>query len=236
MAGPIQTAKIRVMVEVLTVAQHKDTSLRDGLLIFFLLVVPLLALGAFVFFRRNELKRKFCGRRRSHGEVPKNVPGRSGPTAGEPRNAPNNVPGRGGPAAGAPRNASQMQAARVPPNSRPQRNVPPNASPATNAPPRNVPPMGPNRNIPPSYYESSNNPNNVAVPTYAVRQPQYTPSRPPLPHQREAAHPNIAPARPPPAPPGTSVFPRDTSSVMLGRQIAFQSHQVGLKICGAWIS
>ncbi|CAJ0964809.1 unnamed protein product [Ranitomeya imitator] len=45
----------------------KDTSLRDGLLIFFLLVVPLLALGAFVFFRRNELKRKFCGRRRSHG-------------------------------------------------------------------------------------------------------------------------------------------------------------------------
>ncbi|XP_077118376.1 disintegrin and metalloproteinase domain-containing protein 9 [Ranitomeya variabilis] len=186
----------------------KDTSLRDGLLIFFFLVVPLLALGAFVFFRRNELKRKFCGRRRSHGtaqevnrEVPKNVPGRSGPSAGEPRNAPNNVPGRGGPAASAPRNASQMQAARVPPHSRPQRNVPPNASPATNAPPRNVPPMGPNRNIPPSYYESSNNPNNVAVPTYAVRQPQYTPSRPPLPHQREAAHPNIAPARPPPAPP-----------------------------------
>ncbi|KAG9461164.1 hypothetical protein GDO78_017866 [Eleutherodactylus coqui] len=44
-----------------------DTSQRDGLLVFFFLVVPLLALGVFVFFRRNELKRKFCGRGRSHG-------------------------------------------------------------------------------------------------------------------------------------------------------------------------
>lgn len=190
----------------------KDTSLRDGLLIFFLLVVPLLGLGAFVFFKRNELKRKFCGRRRSHGtpqdgnrEISKNVPGRGGPTAGEPRNAPNNVPpGRGGASTGAPRNASQMQASRVPPNPRPQRhpqNVPPGRGPAANAPPRNVPPMGPNRNMPTPSYESSYNPNNVAVPTYAVRQPQHTPSRPPLPHQRESTHPNIAPARPPPAPP-----------------------------------
>lgn len=190
----------------------KDTSLRDGLLIFFLLVVPLLGLGAFVFFKRNELKRKFCGRRRSHGtpqdgnrEISKNAPGRGGPTSGEPRNAPNNVPpGRGAASTGAPRNASQMQASRVPPNPRPQRhpqNVPPGRGPAANAPPRNVPPMGPNRNMPTPSYESSYNPNNVAVPTYAVRQPQHTPSRPPLPHQRESTHPNIAPARPPPAPP-----------------------------------
>ncbi|CAL1615455.1 unnamed protein product [Knipowitschia caucasica] len=35
----------------------KDTSLRDGLLVFFFLVVPLVALGAFVFLRRNELLR-----------------------------------------------------------------------------------------------------------------------------------------------------------------------------------
>uniref|UniRef100_A0A3B5AU62 ADAM metallopeptidase domain 9 n=1 Tax=Stegastes partitus TaxID=144197 RepID=A0A3B5AU62_9TELE len=35
----------------------KDTSLRDGLLVFFFLVLPLLALAAFVFLRRNELLR-----------------------------------------------------------------------------------------------------------------------------------------------------------------------------------
>ncbi|PIO36297.1 hypothetical protein AB205_0028440 [Aquarana catesbeiana] len=43
----------------------KDTSLRDGLLVFFFLIVPLLALGAFVFFRRNSLKRRFCRKKRS---------------------------------------------------------------------------------------------------------------------------------------------------------------------------
>ncbi|XP_056426890.1 disintegrin and metalloproteinase domain-containing protein 9 isoform X2 [Hyla sarda] len=165
----------------------KDTSLRDGLLIFFLLVLPLLALGAFVFFRRNELKKKFCGRRRSHGtshdgnrEKSMNVPGRAGPTAGGLRNAPNNVPGRSGVSAGAPRNAWQMLATRLLPNTRPQRNlpnVPPGGGPAANAPPRNVPPIGPNRNIPPSSYESSYQPYKVAVSTYAVRQPQHTPSR-----------------------------------------------------------
>uniref|UniRef100_A0A3B5LVI6 Uncharacterized protein n=1 Tax=Xiphophorus couchianus TaxID=32473 RepID=A0A3B5LVI6_9TELE len=47
----------------------KDTSLRDGLLVFFLLVLPLLALGAFVFLRRNELLRRFglSRRKRSQG-------------------------------------------------------------------------------------------------------------------------------------------------------------------------
>ncbi|XP_034027265.1 disintegrin and metalloproteinase domain-containing protein 9 [Thalassophryne amazonica] len=35
----------------------KDTSVRDGLLVFFFLVVPLLALGAFVFLQRNQLLR-----------------------------------------------------------------------------------------------------------------------------------------------------------------------------------
>ncbi|KAG9488644.1 hypothetical protein GDO78_004931 [Eleutherodactylus coqui] len=160
-------------------------------------VVPLLALGVFVFFRRNELKRKFCEMRRSHGTMqdvnrdePKNGPGRDSPARDKPRNAPNNVPGRGGALPGAARNASQMQAARVPPNSRPQRNlqnVLPGGGYTANAPPRNVPPMGPNRNIPPSSYE--------------IRQPQHTPSRPLLPRQRDTALPTIAPARPPPAPP-----------------------------------
>ncbi|XP_067376234.1 disintegrin and metalloproteinase domain-containing protein 9 isoform X1 [Channa argus] len=47
----------------------KDTSLRDGLLVFIFLVLPLLALGAFVFLRRNELLRRLglSRRRRSQG-------------------------------------------------------------------------------------------------------------------------------------------------------------------------
>ncbi|KAM7018754.1 disintegrin and metalloproteinase domain-containing protein 9 isoform 1-T1 [Tautogolabrus adspersus] len=47
----------------------KDTSLRDGLLVFFFLVLPLLALGVFVFLRRNELLRRFglIRRKRSQG-------------------------------------------------------------------------------------------------------------------------------------------------------------------------
>ncbi|KAM6965431.1 disintegrin and metalloproteinase domain-containing protein 9-like [Aplochiton taeniatus] len=45
----------------------KDTSTRDGLLVFFFLVLPLLLLGAFVFLRRNELLRRFGRRKRSQG-------------------------------------------------------------------------------------------------------------------------------------------------------------------------
>lgn len=47
----------------------KDTSVRDGLLVFFFLVLPLLALGAFVFLRRNELLRRvgFGRRKRAQG-------------------------------------------------------------------------------------------------------------------------------------------------------------------------
>lgn len=46
----------------------KDTSLRDGLLVFFFLVLPLMALGAFVFLRRNELLRRvgLSRRKRAH--------------------------------------------------------------------------------------------------------------------------------------------------------------------------
>ncbi|XP_029459817.1 disintegrin and metalloproteinase domain-containing protein 9 isoform X2 [Rhinatrema bivittatum] len=43
----------------------KDTSLRDGLLVFFFLIIPLLALAAYVFFKRNELKRRFCRKKKS---------------------------------------------------------------------------------------------------------------------------------------------------------------------------
>ncbi|KAJ7993795.1 hypothetical protein DPEC_G00258420 [Dallia pectoralis] len=45
----------------------KDTSTRDGLLVFFFLVLPLIALGLFVFFKRNELQQRFFRRKRSQG-------------------------------------------------------------------------------------------------------------------------------------------------------------------------
>ncbi|XP_068999791.1 disintegrin and metalloproteinase domain-containing protein 9-like isoform X2 [Embiotoca jacksoni] len=66
----------------------KDTSLRDGLLVFFFLVLPLLALGAFVFLRRNELLRRlgWSRRKRTQGyqaDAPAN-PGRGPPPRAQP--------------------------------------------------------------------------------------------------------------------------------------------------------
>ncbi|XP_076127165.1 disintegrin and metalloproteinase domain-containing protein 9-like isoform X1 [Alosa pseudoharengus] len=52
----------------------KDTSTRDGLLVFFFLVLPLLLLGLYVFFRRNELRRRFTRRNRSRGYEAEPVP------------------------------------------------------------------------------------------------------------------------------------------------------------------
>ncbi|KAM3611728.1 uncharacterized protein V6R79_023285 [Siganus canaliculatus] len=68
----------------------KDTSLRDGLLVFFFLVLPLLALGAFVFLRRNELlqrlglsRRKRTQRYAADGAASAN-PSREPPPRGPP--------------------------------------------------------------------------------------------------------------------------------------------------------
>ncbi|XP_018422159.1 PREDICTED: disintegrin and metalloproteinase domain-containing protein 9 [Nanorana parkeri] len=190
----------------------KDTSLRDGLLIFFFLIVPLLALGGFVFFKRNSLKQRFLRKKRSReneidrpkkdGErqAPHNAPGRSGP----PRNPPQrNAANMEGPPTGQTRNPQHGQPPRIPPTSGPPRNpqnVPPGGGQPSSAPPRNVPPIGPNRNIHPPTHEPSHPQNAYTVPSYVGRPPQHTPSRPPLPNQRET-HPNITPARPPPAPP-----------------------------------
>ncbi|MEE6479258.1 hypothetical protein FKM82_012191 [Ascaphus truei] len=185
----------------------KDTSLRDGLLVFFLLVVPLLALGVFVFFKRNELKRRFCRKKRSqsHEVDEKTQPGGGRQAAGPLRNVPNTVPDRGGPTSGTPRNVPHAQPGRVPPVSGPPRNVP-NVplSGGTSAvgPPRNAPASAPARNAPLASppRDAPFKPNNFAVPTYMTKLPQHTPSRPPPPHQRETRA-NIAPARPAPAPP-----------------------------------
>uniref|UniRef100_A0A8C5R255 ADAM metallopeptidase domain 9 n=1 Tax=Leptobrachium leishanense TaxID=445787 RepID=A0A8C5R255_9ANUR len=198
----------------------KDTSLRDGLLVFFFLIVPLLALGVFAFFKRNELKRRFWRKKRSQEHVvdrnnqtvgqrnaagpPKNVPdhvsGRGGPAAGSPRNASNGPPTRVPQPSGAPRYANNGQPARIPPTGVPRnaQNVPPGGGVMGNS--RNMPPPG-NRNFQPtSTHEAPYKENNFAVPTYMVNQPPHTPSRPPFPHQREGHH-NVAPSRPPPAPP-----------------------------------
>lgn len=50
-------------------SSDKDTSLRDGFLVFFFLVLPLLALGAFVFLRRNELLRRLGLSRRKRSQA-----------------------------------------------------------------------------------------------------------------------------------------------------------------------
>ncbi|XP_063787673.1 disintegrin and metalloproteinase domain-containing protein 9 [Pseudophryne corroboree] len=192
----------------------KDTSLRDGMLVFFLLVVPVLALGTFIFFRRNDLKRRFCRKKRSQAadvgkirqdgrQPPRNAPSKGGSAASPLRNTPITSPDWDDPETSPPRNVPRGPTARIPPTSRPQRNlqnVPPGGRPPANAPPRNVPPVGPSRNMHPSTHEPSYKQSNSAVPTYMVKQPHHTPSRPPPPHQREIT-PNNAPSRLPPAPP-----------------------------------
>ncbi|KAJ0019118.1 hypothetical protein NQD34_006687 [Periophthalmus magnuspinnatus] len=69
----------------------KDTSVRDGLLVFFFLVLPLVALGVFVFLRRNELLRLVgLGRRkRSQGYT---ADGAAGTTANQSRPPPSRAP------------------------------------------------------------------------------------------------------------------------------------------------
>ncbi|KAM4675578.1 disintegrin and metalloproteinase domain-containing protein 9 [Discoglossus pictus] len=187
----------------------KDTSLRDGLLVFFFLIVPLLALGAFVFFRRNDLKRRFCRKKRSqaHEVDRKNQTGGEKLSRDPQRNASDMAPGRegSGPSMGPPRNMRHAPPGRVPPASGPPRNlsnVPRNVATSAVGAPRNVPTSSPNRNALPTSptRDMPYKPNNFAVPTYMVKQPQHTPLRPPPPHQREA-HANLAPSRPPPAPP-----------------------------------
>ncbi|XP_078285092.1 disintegrin and metalloproteinase domain-containing protein 9-like isoform X2 [Rhinoraja longicauda] len=57
---------------------ENDTSLRDGLLIFFLLVAPLTILAVYVFVNRNELKRRFHQRQRSQRHKSESSAGPSG--------------------------------------------------------------------------------------------------------------------------------------------------------------
>ncbi|XP_072341953.1 disintegrin and metalloproteinase domain-containing protein 9-like isoform X2 [Scyliorhinus torazame] len=61
----------------------KNTTLRDGLLVFFLVVAPLLLVAAYGFVRRNELVRRFCRKRSSQIQKSEN--------RAQPRSASNNA-------------------------------------------------------------------------------------------------------------------------------------------------
>ncbi|XP_029295007.1 disintegrin and metalloproteinase domain-containing protein 9 isoform X2 [Cottoperca gobio] len=76
----------------------KDTSVRDGLLVFFFLVLPLLALGAFVFLRRNELLRRLglIRRKRSQGYQADGAVASANPSRPPPRAQPPSVAGGNG--------------------------------------------------------------------------------------------------------------------------------------------
>lgn len=58
-----------VRPDVCLLSSDKDTSLRDGLLVFFFLVLPLLALGAFGYLRRKEVLRRLGLQRRRRSQA-----------------------------------------------------------------------------------------------------------------------------------------------------------------------
>ncbi|KAM8785199.1 disintegrin and metalloproteinase domain-containing protein 9 [Rhynchonycteris naso] len=124
---------------------EKNTALRDGLLVFFFLIVPLIVFAAFVFMKRNQL-RKSCFRKK-----------RSQTYESDGKN--------------------QGKVSRQPVS------VPRHVSPVT--PPREVPIYA----------------NRFPVPTYAAKQSQQFPSRPPPPQPKVSSQGNLIPARPAPAPP-----------------------------------
>uniref|UniRef100_A0A8D0Y580 ADAM metallopeptidase domain 9 n=1 Tax=Sus scrofa TaxID=9823 RepID=A0A8D0Y580_PIG len=124
---------------------EKNTALRDGLLVFFFVIVPLTVLAAFIFIKRDQLRRSYFRKKRSQT---------------------NESHGK-----------NQAKAPRQPAS------VPGHASSVT--PPREVPIYA----------------NRFPVPTYAAKQPQQFPSRPPPPQPKVSSQGNLIPARPAPPPP-----------------------------------
>ncbi|XP_048835347.1 disintegrin and metalloproteinase domain-containing protein 9 isoform X3 [Brienomyrus brachyistius] len=65
----------------------KDTSTRDGLLVFFFLVLPMLVLGVYVYLKRDALRRRFC-----RGSSGRNSRGAANSNRRSPqRNTPGNI-------------------------------------------------------------------------------------------------------------------------------------------------
>uniref|UniRef100_A0A2K5M0Z3 ADAM metallopeptidase domain 9 n=1 Tax=Cercocebus atys TaxID=9531 RepID=A0A2K5M0Z3_CERAT len=122
-----------------------NTALRDGLLVFFFLIVPLIVCAIFIFIKRDQLWRSYFRKKRSQTYES------DGKNQANPSRQPVSVP-------------------------------------------RHVSPVTPPREVP--IYA-----NRFPVPTYAAKQPQQFPSRPPPPQPKVSSQGNLIPARPAPAPP-----------------------------------
>ncbi|KAL4664138.1 hypothetical protein H8957_013390 [Semnopithecus entellus] len=122
-----------------------NTALRDGLLVFFFLIVPLIVCAVFIFIKRDQLWRSYFRKKRSQTYES------DGKNQANPSRQPVSVP-------------------------------------------RHVSPVTPPREVP--IYA-----NRFPVPTYAAKQPQQFPSRPPPPQPKVSSQGNLIPARPAPAPP-----------------------------------
>lgn len=54
-----------IIININSFSLETNTALRDGLLVFFFLVVPLIVLAVFVFIKRDQLRKSYCRRKRS---------------------------------------------------------------------------------------------------------------------------------------------------------------------------
>ena len=54
-----------MIINVKSFSVEKNTALRDGLLVFFFVIIPLTVLAAFVFIKRDQLQKSYCRRKRS---------------------------------------------------------------------------------------------------------------------------------------------------------------------------
>lgn len=156
----------------------RSTALRDGLLVFFFLVVPLVAVAIFLFIKRNELRRTFFRKKRSQASDGRNQASVSrqpgGPGVSRQPGGPGISRQPGGP--GVSRQPGGPGVSRQPGG------------------PQHVSPLAPSR-------EAPVNANRFPVPTYAAKQPPQFPSRPPPPQPKISSQGNLVPARPAPAPP-----------------------------------
>uniref|UniRef100_H0VAT1 ADAM metallopeptidase domain 9 n=1 Tax=Cavia porcellus TaxID=10141 RepID=H0VAT1_CAVPO len=165
---------------------EKSTALRDGLLVFFLLVLPLIVF-AVLFFKRNELRKMYFRKKRSQthesdgknqasvSRQPMSAPQHPMGAPRQPMGAPRQPVGASGQPVGAPR--QPVSAPRQPLGA-----------------PRQ--PMGaPRQSMGPVHA------NRFPVPSYAAKQPPQFPSRPPPPQPKASSQGNLIPARPAPAPP-----------------------------------
>ena len=158
----------------------KSTALRDGLLVFFFLIVPLVAAAIFLFIKRDELRKTFRKKRSqmSDGRNQANVSRQPGdPSISRPPGGPNVSRPPGGPGVSRPPGG-------------------PGVSRPPGGPGVSRPPGGPGVSRPPPGHG-----NRFPVPTYAAKQPAQFPSRPPPPQPKISSQGNLIPARPAPAPP-----------------------------------